>query len=169
MKYVTLGYIIDSFKLDGTFKVVSSTDFASLRYKKGNIIYLNKRGSDNFIPLTISNYHNNGKLDFVKTIEIDTKEKAEEYIGYEILFDEEKAIIPEGFYRYSSLINLEVYNEVNEKMGVVISVMEYPAQVTLIVKGNSDKTFQIPFVEFFIKDVVIDDNKIIVHEIEGMR
>lgn len=168
MKYVTLGYIIDSFKLDGTFKVVSSTDFATLRYQKGNTIYLNKKGIENPIPLTMLNYHTNGKVDFVKTEEINTKEEADQYIGYEILFDEEEADIPDGFYRYSSLINLSVYNEDDEKIGEVISVQEYPAQVTLIVK-KEDKTFQIPFVEFFIKDINLKDRKIIVHEIGGMR
>lgn len=166
MKFVTLGYIIDSFKLDGTFKVVSNTDFASLRYQKGNVIYLSK--NNEIKECTVISYHTNNKFDFVKVEEINTKEEADEYKGYEILFDEEKANIPEGFYRYSSLINLKILNENKEELGEVKEVREYPAQVTLICL-NKDKEYQVPFVDFFIKEVNIEKGYIIIHEIGGMR
>ncbi len=167
MEFVKLGHIIDSFKLDGTFKVVSSTDFASLRYKKGNTIYLQKNNSEP-LPLTIEKYHNNGKLDFVKTKEINVKEDAELYIGYEILFNKDEADIPEGYYRYDDLMGLKVFNENNKEMGIIIEVKEFPAQVTLKVKSIKDNEFYVPFVPFFIKDVDLKNQKIVIHEIGGM-
>ena len=167
MEFVKLGHIIDSFKLDGTFKVVSSTDFASLRYKKGNTIYLSKNNSEP-LPLTIEKYHNNGKLDFIKTKEINVKEEAEQYIGYEILFNKDEAEIPEGYYRYDDLVGLRVFNEEKKEMGEVVEVKEFPAQVTLRVVSIKDTEFYVPFVPFFIKEVDLKNNTLIIHEIGGM-
>ena len=167
MKFLRRGHIIDSFKLDGTFKIVSSTDFASLRYKKGNNIYLQK-GNEEPIKLTVLKYHTNGKLDFVKTEEINVKEEAEAYIGYEVLCNKDDASLPEGFYRYDDLKGLEIYNEDNVLLGEVIEVEEFPAQVTLRAKSLAKKEFFVPFVPFFIKDVDLENHKIIIHEIGGM-
>ena len=42
MEYLSLGIIIGTFSLDGSVKVLSSTDFANERYKEGNTLYLKK-------------------------------------------------------------------------------------------------------------------------------
>ena len=39
-EYLLLGYIVDAFSLDGTFKVLSKTDFAKQRYQKGKEVFL---------------------------------------------------------------------------------------------------------------------------------
>ena len=38
-EYLLLGYITDAFSLDGTFKVLSKTDFAETRYQKGKEVF----------------------------------------------------------------------------------------------------------------------------------
>ena len=75
MEYIKLGTIIGSFSLDGTLKIISTTDFAKERYKKGNTIYLFNKDKE-YIPLTVVSFRMNGKLDFVKVNEITTKEEA---------------------------------------------------------------------------------------------
>ena len=47
-EYLLLGFITDSFGLDGTVKVLSKTQFGEKRYKKGNVVFLynEKEGTD---------------------------------------------------------------------------------------------------------------------------
>ena len=167
MEYVKLGTIIGSFSLDGTLKVMSTTDFAMERYQPGNTIYLcNKEGE--YIPLTVVSFRMNGKIDFVKVDEITTKEEAESYKGCDLLFNKEEASLPKGYYHFADLEGCKVLLEDNTVIGVVKKVEEYPAQNTLRVKTDDKREILIPFVDAFIIKVDIKKKEIIVRLIEGM-
>ena len=166
MEYVKLGTIIGSFSLDGTLKVMSTTDFAMERYQEGNTIYLLNKDKD-YIPLTVVSFRMNGKIDFVKVEEITAKEEAESYKGCDLLIDKEEATLPKGFYHFADLEGCKVLLEDKSEIGIVKKVEEYPAQATLRVKGK-DKEILIPFVDAFIIKVDIKKKEIIVRVIEGM-
>ena len=166
MEYVKLGTIIGSFSLDGTLKVMSTTDFAMERYQEGNTIYLLNKDKE-YIPLTVVSFRMNGKIDFVKVEEITTKEEAESYKGCDLLIDKEEATLPKGFYHFADLEGCKVLLEDKSEIGTVKKVEEYPAQATLRVKGK-DKEILIPFVDAFIIKVDIKKKEIIVRVIEGM-
>ena len=167
MEYVKLGTIIGSFSLDGTFKVISTTDFAKERYKPGNTIYLFNKDKE-YMELTVVSFRMNGKLDFVRVKEITTKEEAESYKGCDLLINKEDATLPKGYYHFSDLEGCEVFLEDSTSIGKVIKVEEYPAQNTLRVRTNDKKEILIPFVNAFIIKVDINNKKIIVRLIEGM-
>ena len=60
-------------------------------------------------------------------------------------------------------------NETDEELGIVESVEEFPAQLTLSVKSNkTDKIFYVPFVEAFVVDVDIESKKIYINVIKGL-
>lgn len=166
MEYVKLGTIIGSFSLDGTLKVMSTTDFAMERYQEGNTIYLLNKDKE-YIPLTVVSFRMNGKIDFVKVEEITTKEEAESYKGCDLLINKEEATLPKGFYHFADLEGCKVLLEDKSEIGTVKKVEEYPAQATLRVKGK-DKEILIPFVDAFIIKVDIKKKEIIVRVIEGM-
>ncbi|MBR0295483.1 MAG: 16S rRNA processing protein RimM [Bacilli bacterium] len=167
MEYIKLGTIIGSFSLDGTLKVMSTTDFAKERYQEGNTIYLLNKKKE-YLPLTVVSFRMNGKLDFVKVNEINTKEEAESYKGCDLLIDKEEANVPKGYYRFSDLEGCEVILEDENVIGKVKKVEEYPAQATLRVKMNNGKELLIPFVKAFIVKVDISKKVIVVRLIEGM-
>ena len=56
----------------------------------------------------------------------------------------------------------------NKEYGKVKEVEEFPAQITLRVSRRNGKDFFIPFVKDFIRQVDIQNKKIIVNIIEGM-
>ena len=167
MEYIKLGTIIGSFSLDGTLKVMSTTDFAKERYQEGNTIYLLNKKKE-YLPLTVVSFRMNGKLDFVKVNEINTKEEAESYKGCDLLIDKEEANVPKGYYRFSDLEGCEVILEDENVIGKVKKVEEYPAQATVRVKMNNGKELLIPFVKAFIVKVDISKKVIVVRLIEGM-
>ena len=166
MEYLSLGIIIGSFSLDGSVKILSSTDFAFDRYQKGNTLYLRK--DDDIMTVTVMSYRHNKDTDVVSFNEIKTVEEALAKKGYEVLIDKNEAILPKNYYHFYELETCEVYDQNDHLLGKVNKVEEYPAQVTLKVKTKEGKMFQVPFVEAFIKKVDIKNQKIVINLIEGM-
>lgn len=166
MEKLLLGYIISSFSLDGTVKVLSKTNMSSKRYAKGNKVYLADKNENIIKELTVSSFRSAGETDFVKFDEILTKEEADSYKSYSLLINKTNDLA-EGVYYFSDLEKCNVKAD-GKIIGKVIKVEEFPAQITLRVKSNEGKEFFIPFIKEFIKNVSLENQVIEVNLWEGM-
>ena len=166
MEKLLLGYIISSFSLDGTVKVLSKTNMSEKRYEKGNKIFLADKNEDIVKELTVSSFRCSGEIDFVKFEEITTKEEADSYKSYCLLVDKTDDL-EKGYYYFSDLEKCEVTSN-GKVIGKVIKVEEFPAQITLRVKSSEGKEFFVPFIKEFIKNVSLENHQIDVVLWEGM-
>ena len=166
--YLLLGIVIDSFSLDGTIKVLSKTDFANIRYQKGNTIFFYSPKTKERIPMTVDSYRSNGQFDFVKLEEINTPEEAISYKGYELQVEKDYRNIEKDTYYFVDIVGCKVYDEKAILLGEVSQVEEFPAQLTLRVKRKGQPDFLVPFVKAFIRSVDIDKKKIVINVIGGL-
>ena len=166
--YLLLGIVIDSFSLDGTMKILSKTDFAKRRYKKGNIVFLYSSKTKERIPLTVVKFRNNGQFDFVKFEEIDNPELAQSYKGYELQVEKDYKDMDKDTYYYVDLVGCQIVDEKDQVLGIVSQVEEFPAQLTLRVKRDDQPDFLVPFVKAFIRNVDIENKKIVINVIGGL-
>ena len=168
-EYLLLGYISDAFSLDGTFKVLSKTDFASKRYQKGNEVFLYQPKTKERLTVTIENFRKSGQFDFVKVQDVNSKEEALAFKGYEIHALKDYQIMDKDTYYYVDLVGCEVLDDKGTVLGKVSLVEEFPAQLTLRVKRTGDQPdFLVPFVKAFIKSVDINKKQIIINVIGGL-
>lgn len=158
MEKLLLGYVISSFSLDGTMKILSKTNMSSKRYVKGNKVFLADKEENIVKELTVSSFRSAGEIDFVRFEEITTKEEADSYKSYSLLIEKTNDL-EKGFYYYSDLEKCNIVSN-GKVIGKVIKVEEFPAQITLRVKSNEGKEFFIPFIKEFIKNVSIDKSEI---------
>ena len=168
MEYLSLGKIIDSFGLDGTLKVYSTTDNGKLRYKKGAVVFLYNERDDSHIEKKVISYRASGNLDYVKLEGIDNPEDAKSLKGFEIHTIKDRNDLKVGYYFYSDLLDCNIIDQDNNVLGVVSKIEEFPAQLTLRVKRKNGKDFFVPFVKAFIKSVDVDKKEIHINLIEGM-
>lgn len=170
MEYLTLGIIIDSFGVDGTLKIKSSTTKGNVRYKKGNVIFLVSPDQQERIELHVEKYRNSQGIDFVKVNEINSLEEALSKKHYLLQVIKDQNDLEKGEYFFSDLEGcLVIDNENKKEIGKVTTVEEFPAQITLRVKYmNNNKTFFVPFIEDFIAEVDIENKKIYVNVCKGM-
>ena len=168
MEYLKLGTILDSFGLDGTLKVYSTTQNQSLRYKKNAKVFLYSEKDNERIETTVEHYRSNGNFDFIKLKEIDSPEKGKEYKGFEIHTIKDRNDLKVGYYFYSDLVGCSVLDEEENVLGTVSVVEEFPAQITLRVKRNGKPDFFVPFIKQFIIDVNIDKKTIKIVVLDGM-
>ena len=128
MEYLKLGKIIDTFSLDGSIKVLSSTNNQELRYKKGNKVYLSVDGK--MKELTIDSYRKGPNADIVKFVEITSVDEAASLKGKELFVIKDINDLKEGYYFYSDLVGCSIVAD-GKNIGKVIEVEEFPAQITL--------------------------------------
>ena len=167
-EYLLLGYITDAFSLDGTFKVLSKTDFAEKRYQKGNEVFLYQPNTKQRMTVIVESYRGSGQFDFVKVQGINSKEEALEFKGYEIQALKDYKNMDKDTYYFSDLVGCNVMDEKGTIYGVVKQVEEFPAQLTLRVKRKGQSDFLVPFVKAFIRRVDINKKEIEINIIEGM-
>ena len=167
MEYLALGKIIDSFGLDGTLKIYSTTNMGKMRYQKGNKVYLFDEETKQYVPYTVLNYRHNGNLDFVKLEEIATKEDAFAKKGQSIYVIKNNKDLAPNTYFYSDLEGCKIVGNNGNLLGIVAKVEEFPAQITLRVTYNG-KNYFVPFISQFIKNVDIENKTIEINEMEGL-
>ena len=168
MEYLLVGTIIDSFSLDGTVKILSSTDRPEQRFKKRAKLFLFNKHTKEYSDLTVETFRVSGDLVFVKFSEYNNPEEVKAIKGFEIHTIKDRKDLEVGYYYFSDLVGCKVLDESKNVLGLVSKVEEFPAQLTLRVKRESEPDFFVPFVKAFILDVNIDKKEIIIKVIGGM-
>ena len=164
-RYLEVGQIVGTFGIKGELKFHSESDFIEDRLSKGNVLYLKQ--NDTYEPITIDSarlHKNNYMITINGHNNINDVLK---YVGFSLYVDTTKAKeLEDGVYYCDDLIGLKVYNQNDEYLGTVTDVIDVPSAAILEVI-NEDKKVLIPFVNEFI--ILIDDEKIVINEIEGLR
>ena len=168
MEYLLVGTIIDSFSLDGTIKIVSSTDRPEQRFKEGAKLFLFNKLTKEYSEITVEKSRLSGDLLFVKFEEYNTPEEVKAIKGFEIHTIKDRKDLEVGYYYFSDLVGCKVIDESKNLLGIVSKVEEFPAQLTLRVKRDNGPDFFVPFVKAFIKDVNIENKEIMINVIGGM-
>ena len=163
-EYLVIGKIIKVVGLKGELKVYPSTDFSSLRFKKGTTIYLgeekkefeikNSRNITSFPLIILKDYEDINLVQKFHSEDI--------YVSSE---DRKSNELAKGEYYHSDLIGMKVLNTLGEDRGVVTGIRELPQADCLEINYNGKKCFVL-FMDQFIDNVI--DDKIIVKEIEGL-
>ena len=167
-EFVSLGIIKESFGLDGCAKIISTTTQGKKRYQIGNKLFLLNENDDSTKEVTVKSYRSNGGIDFVSFLEINSKEEIDALKGYKVVIEKDNNDLEKGQYFYSDLEKCKVIDQADKVIGKVLRVEEFPAQITLRVKGTNGKQFFVPFIKDFIINVDIEKLTIKVNVIEGM-
>ena len=167
-EFVSLGIIKDSFGLEGTAKIISTTTQGNKRYKEGNILYLLNENDNSLKEVTVKKYRHNAGLDYVTFLEMNSKEDIESYKGYKVVVNKNQDDLEKGHYFYSDLEKCILLDQHDNEIGKVVKVEEFPAQITLRCLNKNNKNFFVPFVKEFIVKVDIEKMIIKINVIEGM-
>ena len=162
MRYIEFGKIVNTHALKGEIKVYSYTDNVK------NILALKEVYiSDIRYEVEKSRYNNN--MFTFKLKGVDNINAAEAMVNLNILrrvTDEE--LSTENSYFIQDLLNTKVYLENGEEFGILTDVFQTGANDVYEVTKKDGGTILLPAIESVIKDVNLEENKIIVHIMEGL-
>lgn len=168
MEYICIGKIVNTFGIRGELKIQSFSDFDDLRYRKGNTVYVLYEGQ--YIPFEVASFRIHKGFSMVAFKDRLNINLVEKYKDCEVYINEtERTPLKEGEYYRDELEGLEVCTEEGMHVGSVVSVEEtFGANNNLRILKDDGKEVLVPYVKAFIREVRIDEGKIIINNMEGL-
>lgn len=165
-KYFEIGQIVNTFGIKGMVKVNPFTDDIS-QFEKMNSILIDKKGTLIEMQIEEVKYSKNQVLLKLKGIE--TIEEAEKYRNCYLKLPREKAKkLPEGTYFIADLIGVDVYTEEGSLLGKVEDIYNSGASDIYVIKNELGKQILLPATKEVIKQIDLEQEKIIVHLLKGL-
>ena len=165
-EYFEIGQIVNTFGIKGFVKVNPFTDdmerFAEL---KSVLVVKNKE----LIEMQIEEIKYQKNVVLIKFKGIEDINMAEKYKGCYIKIKRENARkLPKDTYFIADLIGIKVYDEDGNLLGKVNDIYNNKVHDIYVVKDDFGKQILLPSTKEVIKQIDIDNDKIVVHLIEGL-
>lgn len=165
-KYLEIGQIVNTFGIKGMVKIKPFTDDIR-RFDKLEKIYIENKKSRKEYVIEEVKYHKNMVL--MKLKGIDTPEDANLLRQSYLLIDRDKEEpLEEGTYYIVDLLGLEVYTDEDKLLGTVQDIFNTGSNDIYVVKDEQGKQVLLPGISEVIKEINLEDKKIIVHLIPGL-
>lgn len=165
-KYLELGQIVNTFGIKGQVKIVPFTDDIT-RYDELKEIYVEKKNELKLFQIEQVNYKKN--MVILKLKGIETVEEAEKLRNCYLKIDRKDAKkLPKDTYFIVDLLGLDVYTDEGKLLGKVDDIYNAGSSDIYVVKDELGKQILLPAIKDVLKEVDLENQKIIVHLIKGL-
>ncbi len=165
-EYFEIGQIVNTFGIKGIVKVNPFTDDIS-QFEKLKSILVDKKSKLLEMQIEEVKYSKNQIL--LKLKGVDTIEEAEKYRNCYLKLPREKAKkLPPNTYFIADLIGLKVYTDEGNLLGILEDIYNSGASDIYVVKDELGKQILLPAIKDVIKQIDLEEEKVIVHLIKGL-
>ena len=160
MELIEAGKIVNTHSLYGELKVQpwSDTDDFLCDF---DVVYIDKKPFD----VEKARVHKNCVL--LKLAGINNINTAEQYSGKLVCVDRDEVDLDEDTYFIQDLEGLSVFDHDGTELGKLVEVITLPSSDVYVIRGKDE--YMIPAVEEFIVSVDLDEGKMTVKTIPGMK
>ncbi len=161
-----VGVIANTHGIRGEVKVFPTTDEKE-RFKDLKKVILDTGKEQKVLEIQSVRFFKN--LVILKFKGIDNINDIEMYKGKDLLVTREDAVpLEEGEYFIADLLDLDVYSDEDEKIGVLYDVMQTGANDVYVVKTEEGKEILLPAIDECILDIDLEESRMTVHIMEGL-
>ena len=161
-----IGQIVNTFGIKGFVKVNPFVDDIS-RFDDLKKVYIKKQKVLKELEVEEVKYHKNMVL--VKFKGIDKVEEAETLRNSYLEVDRENAIdLQEGEYFIADLLGLDVITDEGNILGKLEDIFNTGSNDIYVVKDELGKQILLPAISEVIKEINLEEKKILVHLLEGL-
>jgi len=165
-KYLEIGQIVNTFGIKGMVKVKPFTDDIT-RYDRLEKVYIKNKKSKKEYEIEEVKYHKNMVL--IKFKGIENPEDANLLRDSYILVDRDnEEPLEEGTYYIVDLIGLDVYTDEGVLLGTLKDIFNTGSNDIYEVKDELGKQILLPGIPDVIKEIDLENKKIIVHILKGL-
>ena len=171
MEWFNVGRIVNTHGIRGELRILSTTDFEDERFKIGSKLAAFKEGDKQPTWITIGSLRRHKNFILVTFEGLENMNLVEPFKGgmlkvtMDQLADDE---LRENEYYHFEIKDCEVFSEEGELIGVVTDILETGANDVWEVKAASGKNHYIPYIEDVVKEIDVDEKKIVIHVMEGL-
>lgn len=161
-----VGVIANTHGIRGEVKVFPTTDEKE-RFKDLKKVILDMGKEQKVLEIQSVRFFKN--LVILKFKGIDNINDIEMCKGKDLLVTREDAVpLEEGEYFIADLLDLDVYSDEDEKIGVLYDVMQTGANDVYVVKTEEGKEILLPAIDECILDIDLEESRMTVHIMEGL-
>ena len=165
-KYLEIGQIVNTFGIKGMVKVKPFTDNLE-RFNNLEKIYIKNKSGQTEYKIQEVKYHKNMVL--IKFEGIENPEQADLLRNSYLIVDREtEEPLEPGRYYIVDMIGLDVFTDDNEYLGKLEDIYNTGSNDIYVVKNELGKQVLLPAIEDVIKNIDMDNKKVIVHLIPGL-
>ncbi|MEY9969921.1 16S rRNA processing protein RimM [Lysinibacillus sp. RC46] len=170
MEWFNVGRIVNTHGIRGEVRVLSTTDFEEERFAVGIKLAAFKkddkkptwvtiesmRRHKNFILLTFEGMNN---INLVEPFKEGMLKITKDQMTDDLLKENE--------YFFHEIIGCTIVSEEGETIGAVTDILQTGANDVWVVKGTK-KEHYIPYIEDIVKEIDVNEKKIVIHVMEGL-
>ena len=165
-KYLEIGQIVNTFGIKGMVKVKPFTDNIE-RFSNLEKIYIKNKSGQTEYKIQEVKYHKNMVL--IKFEGIENPEQADLLRNSYLIVDREtEEPLEAGRYYIVDMIGLDVFTDDNEYLGKLEDIYNTGSNDIYVVRNELGKQVLLPAIEDVIKNIDMDNKKVIVHLIPGL-
>ncbi len=166
--YLEVGKIVNTHGIRGEVRVQSVTDFPEVRYAKGSKLVI-EMGRNDYKEVIVASHRVHKLFDLLTFEGYPSINDVEQFKTKFLKVDE--LLVPElednEFY-VNQIIGAEVVDESDQVIGKLKEVLDLPANDVWVVSRPGKKDLLLPYIESVILDVNVEEQKIVVHVLEGL-
>ena len=164
MDFLEIGKIINTHGLKGEVKISAWTD-AYDDFENFSYVYTKTEQKLNIEGIK---YQKNNLI--VKFREINSIEEAEKYKNAVLyLTKDELGELPENVYYIADLIDCTVFDEKEEKIGILCDIFSTGSNDVYDIRRENAKNLLVPIIDGVVKSVDIENKKIVIKIPEGLE
>lgn len=168
-KWFNVGTIVNTHGIKGEVRVISRTDFADERYKKGNSLFLFMSDKDEPIELIVQSHRVHKNFDLLTFEDYGDVNQVEKFKGGKLKVSEKQlGSLAEDEYYFHEIIGCLVVTDQGEEIGVVKEILTPGANDVWVVKGKGGKEQLIPYIEDVVKEIDVQAKRIVITPLEGL-
>ena len=166
-EFLEIGQIVNTFGIKGFIKIKPFTDEVS-RFEELKEIYVEQKNKE-LKEVKIEKISYQKELVLLKLKGIDDLTQAEKLKGLYLKISRKNAKkLPKGTYFIADLIGMNVYSDEGKLLGKLDDVYSTGANDVYVVKNENGIQVLLPATQEVIKQIDLDNEKIIVHMLEGL-
>lgn len=168
MNYFNVGKIVNTQGLQGEMRVLSVTDFAEERFKKGNILALFDKKEQFVMDVEIASHRKVKNFDIIKFKGMYHINDIEKFRNFTLKVREEDLTdLEDGEFYYHEIIGLEVY-ENDILLGTIKEILQPGANDVWVVKRKGKRDLLLPYIPPVVLGIDIEQGRVDVEIPEGL-
>jgi 16S rRNA processing protein RimM len=169
VKWFNVGKIVNTHGIQGEVRVISKTDFADIRYKKGNSLFLFLPDKNEPIELVVKSHRVHKNFDLLTFEGYNNINQIEKFKGGILKVPETQlSELDKDEYYFHEIIGCTVVTDEGEEIGKIREILTPGANDVWVVKANNGKEYYIPYIADVVKKVDVHEKRIIITPLEGL-